>query len=129
MTLQWLDLNKIEELIIQPMVSCNLLFSIKTDIPVMCSVLFRQIICFFELDVQLVTRSEEETIPSTSQPPSSRHPPSSESQTADQTERVEDLDGPAARGQLSDTDHGMDSHILNSENQSTCCVYVVSVCS
>ena len=80
---------------------------------------------FLGLDVRIVTESGTGSRSSSLQHPSSHHPPSSESQMADRTERDENLDGPTAPNQLSDTDHGMDSHVLNSENQYMC----VCVCT
>ena len=82
---------------------------------------------FLNLDIQLVTKSEAGNIPSTPQPSPSCHPPSSESQTVDRTERDEPLDGPTAPDQLTTSDHGTGSHVLNSENQSTCVLF--NMCS
>ena len=75
---------------------------------------------FLGLDFQLDTESEAGSRSSTLQPPSSRHLPFSEPQTVDQT-------GPTAPDQLSTSDHGTGSRVLNSENQSTCvCICVCS---
>ena len=77
---------------------------------------------FLESVVRIVTESGTGSRSSSLQPLSSHRPPSSESQTANRTERDEDLDGPAAPDQLSTSDHGTDSHVLNSENQDMLCV-------